>query len=147
MQGNASFIRRLILGGFVLFLAAALVLLCCTPQAQLHEWVTAAYGASGLDAPELLDWVNSHPKTWHVIFYTLLSALALSLWRKPVPVLAALFLLGAGIELAQAFVPTREPHVTDLLYNSAGLLSGALMARRRTLRRGEMCKPTRKEMI
>lgn len=44
---------------------------------------------------------------------------------------AALMLLGVGIEIAQAFTPTRDFEVADMAADGVGIALGALLARTR----------------
>ncbi len=80
----------------------------------------------GIDIPHL-------DKLVHFLMHlgnVLLAALAFPKQRSLLIALALLFLLGPAIELLQSLTPDREASLADQLANTAGFLTGLLLARR-----------------
>jgi glycopeptide antibiotics resistance protein len=50
--------------------------------------------------------------------------------RSPLKAILAGILLSTGIELAQTIVPGRDPSLSDIVFNTIGVLSGAMIVRR-----------------
>jgi VanZ family protein len=50
--------------------------------------------------------------------------------RSPLKAILAGILLSTGIELAQTIVPGRDPSLSDIVFNTIGALSGAMIVRR-----------------
>lgn len=70
-------------------------------------------------------------KAWHLGGYLILALPIPFLWNGKLKVCAAAILLalyGAGLEIAQQYVPGRSFELADMLANSAGVVCGAALA-------------------
>ncbi|MCB2082095.1 MAG: VanZ family protein [Rickettsiales bacterium] len=69
-------------------------------------------------------------KLFHLMAYAAMMAVPTCVFRRVAPVvISAVFLvaLGAGIELAQSFMPSRTASIYDMLFNVLGVALGWML--------------------
>jgi len=69
-------------------------------------------------------------KVWHAVGYFVLTLVALYVFddKRPLFVAVGVVLLGAGVELAQAFVPYRTASLLDMTANTVGVVVAVAVA-------------------
>ncbi len=74
--------------------------------------------------------VELSDKVRHFIAYAEIAAIGLLAYAAaPVLVIAGVVALGAGIEIAQLYVPGRSSDIADFMVNCLGVLAGIVLAR------------------
>ncbi|MDZ7689537.1 MAG: VanZ family protein [Halobacteriales archaeon] len=68
-------------------------------------------------------------KVWHAVGYFCLTLVALYVFdQRPLVVAVGVVLLGAGVELAQSFVPYRTASLLDMAANTVGVVFAVAVA-------------------
>ncbi|WP_240098611.1 VanZ family protein [Thermomonas flagellata] len=126
--------RRVLLRGLLLLVLALVLLAVLVP----NDLIAAARAHwAWLNRPMIwIENLHSTVNLFHLLLFALLgavAALALPAWRAR-RIALALLLIGIGTEVAQIWIPGRDPRVSDVLIDLlAGLAGWAVPAALRAL--------------
>ncbi len=123
---RASSLRRWAAIGLGLYLIAVLIVLLAPVSyaeivRRITEWVLSLIGDAAFGA----GWIEF---TANVAMFVPLGFLLTILFRRHWVGVVVALLLSAGAEIAQAFIPSREASLRDIVANTVGAGVGAALA-------------------